>query len=225
MSQIRWSATVLIVLFATALTVTKVWHPVPPAVFHGITENQVPRTIGQYKTVDNAPSPIDAPAREALSAATIVTRSYAPVNGSGAPIDFVLISGNDRSALHDPRSCLIGSGWTLENDHSETLPEAGGLPIHSCRVVNKKLLESAEYDLLYLYVVDGKVIESVTNIRARMLISALLGKKNTPVYFLRFLSPADSSPSNTDTTALSQRNRIRTFAASMWQSLPLNRKQ
>ncbi|MBC8137343.1 MAG: exosortase-associated EpsI family protein, partial [Fibrella sp.] len=141
-------------------------------------------------------------------------------NDATPPIEFVLIGGTDRDALHDPRSCLIGGGWTIESDRSEPLTVgAVDLPAHSCRIVNPTLPDKPAYDMLYIYVVDGKVIESATQIRAQLLASALIGKKNTPVYYLRFLRPVDQS----DQAKNGAPEDLRRFAGTMWQELALTK--
>ena len=69
--------------------------------------------------------------------------------------------------------------------------------------------------MLYLYVVNGKVINEVTQIRAAMLWSALLGRRGTPVYFLRFTRSLDA-----DNGANARgHDRLGGFASEMWTTL------
>ena len=222
MSKIRGSATVLAILFAGALILSGTWNPPAPERFVPIGGAQVPQTIMGYSAMQDAPTSVTDQMRAILSSANIVARSYIPEtsgsSGPPLPIEFVLIGGTNRDALHDPRSCLVGSGWTIENDRSEALL-AGAKPLsaHYCRVTNLTAPGKPAYDMLYIYVVDGKVIESATQIRAQMLTSALLGKKYTPVYYLRFLREVDSEGAATSTS----QQELRRFAEAMWQKLSL----
>ena len=70
--------------------------------------------------------------------------------------------------------------------------------------------------MIYLYVVDGKIIDSPTQIRFAMLKSALMGKKNTPVYFLRFMAPVDTTRPE---SAAATHAVLQSFAKDMWTSL------
>ncbi len=132
------------------------------------------------------------------------------------PFNFVLIGGTDRSALHDPRSCLIGAGMQLENDHLEALPGSsfhGQLQARACHAVGSARNDRrGGIDILYLYVVNGKVVNQVTQIRAAMLWSALLGRRGTPVYFLRFTRALNPDP---QAEALGHA-RLQRFATEMW---------
>ena len=147
--------------------------------------------------------------KAALSSADLISRTYTQ---NGDTMDFVLIGGTDRTALHDPRSCLVGAGWRLENDHTEALPGAG-ISVHACHAVGAA--GQPGLDIVYLYVVDGRIIDQVTQIRAAMLWSALLGRKNTPVYFLRFTRPlSDDAAQQAD-----RHTQLEHFAAQMWTAL------
>ena len=206
MSYICRMGYLLVILVGAALATAMVWKPSPPPKFAGIIGGDVPRSVGGVVGQDYAMTP---EVRAALASADTVSRTY----GQGADaVDFVLIGGTDRTALHDPRSCLVGAGWKLEDDHTEVLPGTG-IAAHACRAVG--MPGASGYDIVYLYVVDGHVINQVTQIRAAMLWSALLGRKNTPVYFLRFLRPL----SNNAATVPADHARLQAFASQMWAAL------
>ncbi|BDI28716.1 hypothetical protein CCAX7_007670 [Capsulimonas corticalis] len=207
MSQVRRMAYLLILIFAAALVTNKVWSIPPPPKFQGVTSADVPHTIGSYRSGADQEMPADV--KIALGSADVISRAY---DGGNVPIDFVLIGGTDRSALHDPRSCLVGAGWRLEDDHTELLPGAN-IDTRSCHAVGNPGAPS--YEMLYLYVVDGKIIDSPTQIRFAMLKSALLGRKNTPVYFLRFMCPLDKN----EAAAAANHAVLQAFAKDMWTSL------
>ena len=186
----------LATMIGAALLVTQVWNPAPPAAFAGLRGDDIPHAVGGYAAgPDDA---IPAEVQAALASATLTSRLYTPAGG-GDPVSFVLIGGTDRSALHDPRSCLIGSGMSVQNDHLERLPGTG-IEARACRAIDgaksrtETQTEVGGSDMIYLYLVNGKVVSSATQIRAAMLWSALLGQRGTPVYFLRFTRPVPSDP-------------------------------
>ena len=73
-------------------------------------------------------------------------------------MSFVLIGGTDRSALHDPRSCLIGAGMQAGRMIIwKTLPGTAIQAVRSCHAIsglNSSASDSGSggSDLLYLYV-------------------------------------------------------------------------
>ncbi len=207
---------------ALGVVAALLWKPAPPTPFRGVEAHEVPARLGGYISEGDSPVPEDV--RAALSSGSIVSRYYrrdadsssssssSSSSAGDTGMELLLIGGTDRSALHDPRSCFVGSGWRIENDHTETLP---GTQVEArvCHVVDAE--KQTGFDTLYLYVVDGKVIHQVTQIRTQMLLSAVIGKKNRPVYFLRIVIPLPSDP------ALRQRDheRLMQFAAEAWTAL------
>lgn len=212
MPHIRRMGYLLILMIGAALATAMAWHPAPPKPFVGIAGADVPRTLTGYTSAGNDPVPADVKA--VLASASLLSRTYTSdsADSNGEPINFVLIGGTDRSALHDPRSCLIGAGMRLEDDHLEALPGTSAAA-RSCHAVSES--GSGGSDLLYLYVVDGKIINQATQIRAAMLWSALLGQQGKPVYFLRF-----ERSINPDTSADALGHaRLQQFATAMWMRL------
>lgn len=213
MSPFRRTAYLLATISVLASVISLVWKPAPPPAFVGISSGEVPTQLGAFHSLGDYQMPPEVQA--ALSSADIVARSYSdarPEDHDPQPIDFVLIGGTDRSALHDPRSCLVGGGWKLEADHIEPLPGTS-VDVRSCHAVSGP--EGDGYDILYLYVVDGAVRNKVTEIRAEMLVSAVLGRKNRPVYFLRFMQPLNANPAQRD----ADHQRLVSLAAETWKTL------
>jgi len=64
-------------------------------------------------------------------------------------------------------------------------------------------------------VVGDKTINHVTQIRAQMLMPALIGRKNPPVCFVRFQRPVPKD--GTDDPAEAQ--RFREFVTQMWNTM------
>ncbi len=203
MPHIRRMGYLLTLLIGAALATAMAWKPAPPPRFLGVGGGDVPRALGGYRAASDDPIPDDT--RAALSSADLLSRTYVQ---SGDAVNFVLIGGTDRSALHDPRSCLIGAGMQVEGDHLERLPGTD-VEARACHAVGAP--GAGGTDMLYLYVVNGKVINEATQIRAAMLWSALLGRRGTPVYFLRFTRSLDADAQGHE--------RLGRFAAGMWTTL------
>lgn len=211
MPHVRRMGYLLTLLIGAALATAMVWKPAPPPRFLGLTGADVPRALGGLRAASDDPVTDDVKA--ALASADLLQRTYAPVDGrDGEPVNFVLIGGTDRSALHDPRSCLIGAGMQLQDDHLERLPGTD-IQARACHAVGAP--GTGGSDMLYLYVVNGKVINEATQIRAAMLWSALLGRRGTPVYFLRFTRSLDAD-AQADARGHARMGR---FAAGMWETL------
>ena len=207
MPHIRRMGYLLTLLIGAALATAMVWKPAPPPRFLGVSGPDVPRSLDGYQAASDDPVPDDT--RAALSSADLLSRTYVR---NGDAVNFVLIGGTDRSALHDPRSCLIGAGLQIEGDHLERLPGTD-VEARACHAVGAS--GGGGTDMLYLYVVNGRVVNEATQIRAAMLWSALLGSRGTPVYFLRFTRILDA-----DAGAGTQgHDRLGRFAAQMWTML------
>lgn len=216
MPPFRRSAYFLACVGACAFAVSLVWRPAPPVPFVGLAPGDVPLQMGAWKAASEYE--VAPEVKAALASASITSRVYTsqdsgPQNG----IDFILIGGTDRSALHDPRSCLVGGGWKLQNDHIETVPGGDGLTVRSCQAVGGEGAApgSDGYDITYLYVVDGQIKNEVTEIRAEMLMSALMGRKNRPVYFLRLMQPLSQNAQ----TQTADHARLIEFAGQAWKAL------
>lgn len=213
MPNIRRMGYLLTLIIGAALATAMIWKPAPPPRFVGISSTGVPRDLDGYSAPQDDILPADVLA--ALAAAKPLSRNY---SRGGEGINFLLIGGTDRSALHDPRSCLIGAGMQLEGDHIERLLGTD-VEARSCEAVSQSSAtgDQAEsgFDILYLYVVNGKVINQVTQIRAAMILSAVLGARGTPVYFLRFTRPLSADPQ----AYSADHARLQRFATDMWKQL------
>ena len=206
MSQVCRMAYLLTLLLAGTLLAGWAWKPPAVAQFVGLSGADVPRTVAGLSGRDYQ---LDPAARATVASGSVLCRTY----GQGADsVDFTLIGGKDRQALHDPRTCLTGGGWMLTNDHAERLPGTD-VRLQSCQAVGRA--DAPGYDIVYLYVVDGKRISQIDQIRAQMLWGALIGQEEVPVYFLRFMQPLDPDPA----AGAARHQRLLQFAAQMWHSL------
>lgn len=198
MPHIRRMGYLLTLLIGAALATAMVWRPGPPPRFAGLQSRDLPRTLGGYRSGPD--ETVSAEVKAALASADLTSRTYQPTAQNWAeaaePVSFVLIGGTDRSALHDPRSCLIGSGMQVQDDHVEPLPGTG-VTVRACHAVPGEALPGTSgggVDMIYLYLVNGQVVTGATQIRAAMLWSALMGGRGTPVYFLRFTRSLETDP-------------------------------
>ncbi len=217
MQKIRWAGYLLILIFAAALCVAFIWRPAPPQKFHGLNSQAVPMAIDGYQ---GQATPVDAITRGALASAQIASRSY--TDSKGNQIQLLLIGGTDRSALHDPRSCLVGSGGRIDSDHVEPLTlsaTASGAPLpeavsaRSCIATYPGQAQYGPgYDILYFYVTHRKIIASATEIRLALL-SSLIEQNDEPVYFIRILAPYQAGDGYA-----AEHARLRAFASAFWES-------
>jgi hypothetical protein len=199
------------------------WRPLPPPTFVGLSAVQLPDRPAGFVTEGDFALPENVQAQ--LSSGDIVTRHYAQENNPASFIEFYLIGGTDRTALHDPRGCLTGAGWKIQNDHTETLPGAtdksgAGVLARFCEASGGGA-SGETYEILYLYVVDGQVVQQVTQIRWQMMLSALVGARHRPVYFcvmqrLRRADPIQDAEEG---------KQLRRFAGEMWQAMQLEKLQ
>jgi hypothetical protein len=204
-------------LLGVALAASFIWRPAPPPKFAGFTAAELPRRVtagGDAAFVFAGEQPIAESARQQLTSASLVSASYSPAGGSDPMrrVDVTLIGGTDRTALHDPRSCFVGAGWRIEGDHTEPVP---GTPLTARSCTLRQDDGSSAYDVLYLYLVDGSVVDDVTRIRSEMALSALLGRRNRPVYFIRFTRPIAAAGS----PGADEHADLQRFVASLWRQI------
>lgn len=209
MSQIRWVGYLLAGVVGAALLAAMVWKPAPPPTFQGLDKITIPSVVGDFQ---GRVVPVDAETRDALVSAQVTAREYrAP---SGMLVQLTMIGGTDRSALHDPRSCLVGAGWQLTDDHVEYL-EGSGVPVRVCHALTTPGAGLPNYDIEYLYVTNRHVIASATQIRLALLEAALLEQNDSPVYYVRLLTPLPQTPA-----AQSQEHmQLQSFAAGLWDKM------
>jgi hypothetical protein len=220
MSKIRWVGYLLTGVLAVGALTAFAWKPVPPAKFLGLSDAQVPMNFGTYHGVK---VPVDAVTQAALPSADIIERQYTCPNGD--QITATIIGGTGRNQLHDPRSCLVGAGWQIENDHVERLPDTtGDIPVRSCQVSAQSSANSdpsnssSNTDIIYLYVVNRKIVASASSIRWTLLKSDLLEQTDEPVYYIRTLM---SMPPLTDgmSARSNQHRQLTQFTAALWKKL------
>ena len=196
----RAGAALLLLALGAVLLFSLVWRPAPPPTAIGVASADVPLTLAGYTSAGDRP-PDDA-VRKALPGADILQRLY---RQGDAPMNFLLISGTQGVALHDPRLCM--GSLLLSAPQTESLP---GTPV-TMQVYRASSQPGALPDQLvaYFYVGNGKIISSPSEVRMSLFWGDLFGRTNAPVYFFRFIQPLGPESDA----------RLQAFAAAAWRAL------
>ena len=202
MSPSRRAAFILAAAFAAFAVTARLLPPPRPPLPIATVNRPLPPTLGNG-FVAGAPDETTPATRSTLTPGTqIATRTYrAP---TGETVQVIRIVGSDRNALHDPRSCLAGVGWHIEDDRTET---QNGIPVRVCRLTGDN---RAPLLVAYGYVSEnGVLFADPSAIRVRLLYQALVGGAAKPITFLRLITP--DKPGQTQTT----RKRLRSLAVGL----------
>jgi hypothetical protein len=219
MPEIRRMGYILTAVLALTALAAFAWKPQPPGKFKGMASTAIPRMISGYRGVDQ---PIDAATRAAIPSADIIDRRYE--NGDGQSIDVTVIGGTGRNELHDPRSCLVGAGWQIQNDRVEYLPSPGNIAVRACEISVPRQSDSmigdqaAAEDMLYVYVINKKTVASASAIRWDLLTSDLLEQNDNPVYFVRTVAALPTANHNSQDN-LAEHRQLEQFTAELWKAI------
>ena len=204
MSPSRRSAFILMGAFALTVVIARVLPAPRVAAPTPAKTAPLPATLaGGYIATAN-PDETTPTTRAMLAPGTQMdTRTYRGSEG-GASVQVIRITGSDRNALHDPRSCLAGVGWRIEDDRTEI---AEGVPVRVCRLAAP---DRAPLLVAYGYVSEnGILFANPSAIRAQLLRQAILGGAAKPVTFLRLITSGE--PGQTEAS----RKRLRFLAADL----------
>ena len=230
MSQFHRATYLLTSIILTAFVTGQVWNPAKPKSSEAVAVS-VPDVVGDYRS--NGDVRLPEKTRAELGASHFIARTYSNKKDIASQFDFVVLTGTDRTALHDPRGCMVGAGWAVQNDRTETLPGTNA-PVRACDMVgledvvgqksgfgtpDKVARKGISYEVLYVYLVDGKLVQGVTQIRGQMLLSALVGQQNRPVYYTVFMRSHRDDPQRDR----QEGERLRQFAGTMWEALNLQK--
>lgn len=204
MSNFRGVAAVLALTLGGGWLAYTFWRPAPTPPARLLAGGDVPVLVDGYRSTGDRPP--DAYTQMALPGASILARTYAR---PGDQIDFILISGTSREALHDPRLCLTGS-LRLSDSRTDHLPGTS-VEMQTYQAADRP--GPPDTEVAYFYVYNGRVVSNPTQIRTALLWSALLGRQSSPVYFFRFIHPLGAGAVQGDHA------RLEAFATQMWQSV------
>lgn len=203
MSPSRRTAVVLAAAFALTLLAARLM-PAPRPAAPVSAGKPLPQTLGAGFVGGSVADETKPAVRARLAAHTqIATRTY--TNAAKQTVQVIRLVGSDRNALHDPRSCLAGVGWRIEDDRTETIGET---PVRVCRLLG----DDGRPPLLvaYGYVGEnGTLIADPSAIRAKLLYQAVVGGAAKPLVFLRLITP--DVPGQTQAT----RERLGVLAAGL----------
>lgn len=156
--------------------------------------------------IDKLPKAI----QEELNPIRVINRDY--VGSDGSKIQFFLTAGNGRKVFHDPHTCSLGSDATLRDIGNVDIPGPNG--------INMRLLESSfkhtglpdEYEMMFCYVVEGKIVQRTEQVRNQMIRQMLLGDGGQPSYFFRVFQ----EQAGTDEQ---KRQQLKRFISGMWNEI------
>jgi len=208
MSEVRRTGYLLVLIIFSALVISYLWKAPAGAKIRALPPSVAPLCVSGFLA---HPGFVSSAALQALGTAQVIDREYKAADGF--TINFALIRGTDRDALHDPRSCLVGAGGRIDNDHLERLPGTT-LQVRSCDV-NFGGENGSKADIVYYYFTQQGSISSVTAIRMRLLSYAFLFRREEPIYFIRFVTPVPVDADVVQRRAI--HNRLTEFASDMWR--------
>jgi hypothetical protein len=123
-----------------------------------------------------------------LSPYGIVSRIYGLGDQS---YDVVLIAGNDRENVHDPRICFAAQGWELKDLHTVTVTTKtrGTIPMTMLTIVGngKKNLAA------FFYRGPKGFYASTPELGAALVFAPITGEFNTDAVFYRFMSMSNAT--------------------------------
>lgn len=170
--------------------------------YEAIPENTIPMKIGNYTGISLV---VPEETKRTLKPAQVIDRQYNSINDGS--VDFALVFGENRDALHDPRACLLGAGGTIADDREEILTE--GIKVRSCRVTFSGERKSS-LQIIYFYLTREGIVSSPTKIRSKLLWDSLALGRKEPVYFLRFVIQDDGSAET--------HQKLRDFVCEAWSA-------
>ena len=209
-------ALTLDLLLALALVVLVGLNRMTPAPKSPIATFQVPRVFTSggvtYTCVDSPYYETDAlPASEfeMLTPLRVINRDYAGSDGS--QIQFFMTAGNGRKVFHDPHNCALGSDARIQD--LDPLPLV--TPHETIQVQEahwKRTGVAEEREMMFCYVVQGKVLQSTKQIRNALIWQTFFGDGGQPSYFVRVFQ-------NTPGVEPAKRQQLENFISGLWQNI------
>ena len=198
------------VIFLIAFSVQG-WAAKPPAPKPPIATTQVPRVFaedGVTFTATDTPDFDKLPRviQEALSPLRVINRTYSGSDSS--QLQLFVTAGNGRKVFHDPHTCFLGSSAQLKDVNVIDVPtKYGTIQVQESRFTYMGM--PGEYELMFFYVVENKVVQRTEQVRNSMISQLFLGDSGQPSYFVRITQAAPG----TDET---QRQQMIRFIAGLW---------
>ena len=198
------------VIFLIAFSVQG-WAAKPPTPKPPIATTQVPRVFaegGVTFTATDTPDFDKLPRviQEALSPLRVINRTYSGSDSS--QLQLFVTAGNGRKVFHDPHTCFLGSSAQLKDVNVIDVPtKYGVIQVQESRFSYMGI--PGEYELMFFYVVENRVVQRTEQVRNSMITQLFLGDSGQPSYFVRITQAAPG----TDET---QRQQMIRFIAGLW---------
>ncbi len=146
---------------------------------------------------------------EMLNPLRVVNRDYEGSDGSR--IQLFMTAGTGRKVFHDPHNCALGSDAVILDQG--TIPIATpGETIQVQESHFKQTGSPVKTEMMFCYVVQGKVLQSTRQIRNALIWQTFFGDGGQPSYFVRVCQEAPG-------TDEPQRRQMRNFIGGLWQNI------
>ena len=200
---------IFLIAFAVQGWAAKPAAPKPP-----IATAQVPRvfadsgvtyTATETPDFDKLPSEI----QQALSPMRVINRDYTGSDSSA--LQLFVTAGNGRKVFHDPHTCFLGSAAQLRDVAVVDVPtKYGTIRVQESRFNYMGI--PGEYELMFFYVVENKVVQQTDQVRNSMITQMFLGDSGQPSYFVRITQKAPG-------TDEPQRQQMIHFISGLWNEV------
>lgn len=209
-------ALVMDLAFALSLVTLIGLNHATPAPKLPIATFQVPRVFtynGVTYTCEDSPyfeTDTLPPAEfEMLTPLRVINRNY--VGSDGSHIQYFMTAGNGRKVFHDPHNCALGSDAMIQD--LDVIPLK--TPRETINVQEahwKRTGIPDEQEMMFCYVVQGKVLQSTKQIRNALIWQTFFGDGGQPSYFVRvFQATPGVEPA--------KKQQLENFIAGLWQSI------
>jgi exosortase len=185
----------------------------PPPSLQPMGTSQVPRTISADGvtfdvTQTSLYDRLDSVTQDALKPTRVINRDYEGSDGS--QLSLFITAGNLRHTFHDPHNCSLGADAVLKDVGVITIPTKYG-PIQALESQFKQNGRKDSYEMLFLYVVDNKVVPTTAAIHRKILWQTVFGSSGTPSYFVRVTQRSEG-------TDQAHREQLIRFMTAVWDS-------
>jgi exosortase len=140
---------------------------------------------GVWTTLGKGDRPIAPEIKEIINPQTWIDRDYFAKLPKTGSVNLLISAGNGRRVFHDPHTCFLGSGWILRDTDVEEIQTPAG-PVKVQVAEAESLQEKSKSLLMFLYVVDGKQMQTTQAVNTALIGQIFFGESGRPAYFLRF---------------------------------------
>ena len=188
---------------------------------------QVPKVFTyngvEYRQVENVNYETDTLEHdqlELLSPLRVINRDY--VGSDGSKIQLFMTAGNGRRVFHDPHNCALGSNAAIIDlaplavpSSKETIRVQEAHYRQTEEVVKSgrtEALTTEERELMFCYVVEGKVHQRTSEIRNALIFQTFFGDGGQPSYFVRVSQQKAG-------TGPEERKQLINFIGGLWDNI------